>query len=183
VKADKRSIRDILLPQPFKNSSQLDDDKIIWPTSVSMWRRTLSQAWATYLTSWDGFFTSQGFIVQSKEERQLQLNIKDAELAVENKRDEVTANVKRNVDFVKEESTRLRNEVRERTGIHTVEDLRRIAGDLMKLASNCVKEFMVGYRKGRDDETEKMLTLYFQDLDDKVNKPKRRKAKRRILKP
>jgi hypothetical protein len=181
---DTRSVRDIIFPHPFENMPATDEYKMLWPTSLSMWRRALSQSYSKYLTTWDGFFASQGFLVQSKDD-DVQINTKEIQLAAEDKRTEVSANVKRNVEFVKEESTKLRDQVREQTGIHTTEDLRRFAGDMMKLASECVKEFMTGYRKGRDDETEKMLTQYFQELDDKVNKPqrRRRKPKRRVLKP
>lgn len=121
--------------------------------------------------------------MQKKNDNDVQLDSKELKLAAESKKDEISANVQRNVDFVKKESTKLRDEVRERTGIHTTEDLRQVAGDMMKLASACLKEFMSGYRKGRDDETEKMLTEYFQELEEKVNKPKRRKPKRRVLTP
>jgi hypothetical protein len=181
---DTRSVRDIIFPHPFENMPATDEYKMKWPTSWSMWRRALSESYSKYMTTWDGFFTSQGFIVQSKDD-DVQINTKEVQLAAEKKQTEVTANVQRNVEFVKEESTKLRDQVREQTGIHTTEDLRRFAGDMMKLASECVKEFMTGYRKGRDDETEKMLTQYFQELDDNVNKPqkRRRKPKRRVLKP
>jgi hypothetical protein len=180
---DTRSVRDIIFPQPFEHMPATDEYKMIWPTSLSMWRQALSESYAKYMSTWEGFFTSQGFIVQSKDD-DVQINTKEVALAAEKKKTEVTANVKRNVEFVKEESTKLRDQVREQTGIHTTEDLRRFAGDMMKLATECVKEFMTGYRKGRDDETEKMLTQYFQELDDKVNNPKkrRRKPKRRVLK-
>lgn len=180
---DNRSVRDILFPQPFENSLEAQEYKIKWPTSLSVWRQAFSRASSEYQKTWEGFFASQGFLVHAKDEDP-QINTKEVQLAAESKKDEVTANVKRNVEFVKEESTKLRAQVREQTGIHTTEDLRRFAGDMMKLASECVKEFMTGYRKGRDDETEKMLTQYFQELDDKVNKPqRRRKPKRRVLKP
>jgi hypothetical protein len=76
----------------------------------------------------------------------------------------------------------LRKEVRERTGINSSEDLKRYAAEAMQLMSTSLKEFMAGYRKGRDDEVEKMLTEYFQDLKKKFSKPRRRKRKRRVLK-
>jgi hypothetical protein len=179
---DTRSVRQIIFPQPFEHMVVPDDYKMHWPTSLSMWRQALTKSYSQYIETWDGFFTSPGFIVQSKDD-DVQINAKELQLVAENRRTEITANVKRNVDFVKEEREKLREKLRETTGIHTTEDLRRVAGDMMKLASECVKEFMTGYRKGRDDETEKMLTEYFQELDEKVNKPRRRKAKRRILKP
>jgi hypothetical protein len=111
----------------------------------------LSESYAQYMSTWEGFFSSQGFIVQSGRRRR-SINTKEVALAAENKKTEVTANVKRNVEFVKEESTKCVIKC-ENKRIPT-EDLRP-ASDMMKLASECVKEFMTGYRKGRDDETEK----------------------------
>ena len=62
----------------------------------------------------------------------------------------------------------------------------------MRLATDCLKEFMAGYRKGRDEEVDKMLHKYFQELnweedpvtDDTGNntaKVRRRKPKRAQL--
>jgi len=133
-----------------------------------------------YRETWEGFYSSKGFFVEdATNEKNSQ---EEVAKSMEQKREEVTENVRRNAQFIQEESEKIRKEVRERTGINSTEDLKRVAADMMRLASECVKEFMAGYRKGRDDEVEKMLTQYFQGLEEQANKPKRRKPKRRVLK-
>ena len=37
----------------------------------------------------------------------------------------------------------------------------------LRLANDCVGEFMRGYRKSRDDEIEKMMNVYFKEFDEK----------------
>jgi hypothetical protein len=54
-------------------------------------------------------------------------------------------------------------QAKDTTGIHNTEDLRMVAEDMMRLATQCLKEFMAGYRQGRDDEVDKMLNEYFQE--------------------
>lgn len=135
-----------------------------------------------YRSTWNGFWTSKGFFVEDP--KQVEQDRNDAEnmdQTLSKKKNEIVENVKRNVEFVSTESDNIRKQVREATGIDSKEDLRKFAGDMMKLASECVQEFMAGYRKGRDDETEKMITQYFKDLEEEANLPKRRKRKRRVL--
>jgi hypothetical protein len=95
----------------------------------------------------------------------------------------VRERAKKNARLVKEEVESLRTQVRDATGIHSKEDVRKWVGEMMQLFSDCVKEFMAGYRKGRDDEVEKMLTEYFQELEKSASTSprKRRKRKRREI--
>ncbi len=82
-------------------------------------------------------------------------------------------------------------QAKEQTGIRNQEDLKAFASDTMRLATECLKEFMAGYREGRDNEIDKMLHEYFQeqqgkslssDKEEEDSKPKRRrKPKQRIL--
>ena len=110
---------------------------------------------------------------------------------VENQRKEISSNVAKNVKFLKREGSETLQAVQKKTGIFTVQHLREWAGRQLQLATECVNEFMVGYRQGRDDEVDKMLNQYFQELldeddnDDKeskeqAKKKRRRKPKRRI---
>jgi hypothetical protein len=96
--------------------------------------------------------------------------------------------VAKNVKFLKE---RLQNSqaIAKETGIYTMQHLREWAARQLQLATECVNEFMVGYRQGRDDEIDKMMNLYFQQLveeDDKdqaaehAKKKRRRKPKQRV---
>lgn len=174
---DTRTVMDILWPNPFKDEEPLD--KIVWPKSFSAWRQAITLAWRDYRSTWEGFTTSKGFLVEDQEEIEQQR--KDRRESFDSKRDEVLGNVRRNADFLKDEAEEVRTLLRARTGVNSTEDLRKWAADMMRLASDCVNQFMSGYRKGRDDEVEKMLTQYFQELEVDANKPKRRMPKRRVL--
>lgn len=176
VVEDTRTVMDILWPNPFKDEEPID--KFKWPTSPAVWRRAFKMAWKEYTASWEGYFTSRGFVVEDKED--LEKRQKEQQDAINEKREIIQDNIRNNTQFLKEESEKLRTELRDRTGIHSKEDLRKFAADMMRLATNCVNEFMSGYRKGRDDEVEKMLTQYFQELEEEANKPRRRKPKRRV---
>jgi hypothetical protein len=74
--------------------------------------------------------------------------------------------------------------MKDNTKIYTKEDLKKWAGEQLKLATQCVNEFMAGYRSGRDEEVEKMLNQYFKEEGDEkeadVPKRKRRKPKRLV---
>jgi hypothetical protein len=41
------------------------------------------------------------------------------------------------------------------TGASTKEDLKVWVGDMLKLGTECLTEFMSGYRKGRDEEIDR----------------------------
>ena len=86
-------------------------------------------------------------------------------------------------------------EAKKQTGIKNTDDLKAFAAEQMKLANTCLKEFMAGYRKGRDEEIDRMLHEYFQDGESKTNgnksnvdssgskssRKKKRKPKRRVI--
>lgn len=176
---ETRSIRDILFPVPSYSEND-EADKLRIPTSPFEWRDVLYESMALYRSTWQGFTTSKGILVDIPKD---DIESKSGEFkeTAESRAKEIKENARRNLRFARSETERLRDEVQERTGIKDKEDLRRWAGDMMKLATESVKQFMEGYRKGRDEEVEKMLTKYFRELEDEANKPKRRKRKRRIL--
>ena len=109
--------------------------------------------------------------------------------------EQVKENMKRNTKELMSDAETLKNEIRDRTGIHTFDDLRRVTREMMQLATDCLNEFMAGYRKGRDDEIDKMLNEYFQQIESQVAQRQkddeakqqrlksRRKIKRRIINP
>lgn len=86
--------------------------------------------------------------------------------------DQVEDNVQKNAQFVRENAQELLQHTQDRTGIRSTEDLKELAAEWMKLATECLKEFMAGYRKGRDDEIDKMLHEYFQDEEKEESKAK-----------
>jgi hypothetical protein len=187
----KPSVRDILFPNPYRGQVAHNENAFRLPKNFSMFKSAFVMTWIGYRSTWDGFFANRGFLVEdsidSKEKNKKEQGEEEAE-AVETaieKRVEIAGNAKRNLQFVKGEAESLRKEVSERTGISTTEDLKRVVGDTMRLASDCVQEFMAGYRKGRDEEVDKMLTTYFEEPEEKDgdSTKRRRRPKRRVLKP
>jgi hypothetical protein len=174
----KRTVLDMLFPDPYRGQKFQSENDFEWPTSFSMGKAALSIGWKHYRGTWNGFLTSRGFLVEDKNEDE-----KREDEGTSSKWEDAARNLKQNVNFLENETEALRKKVRQDTGISSAEDLKRLAGDMMRLASDCVKEFMSGYRKGRDDEVEMMLTRYLNDLEVEANKPKtrRRKPKRRII--
>lgn len=180
---DNRTISDILFPNPFKDMPP--PPPFNWPKSYAKWKETFALTWRDYKETWVGFTTSRGILAQDQnDEEQRKLEEKRKE-SVESKKKEILRNVRRNRRFLQVSAMKIREEVRTRTGISNMEDIKRHAADAMRLATECLQQFMAGYRKGRDDEVEKMLTQYFQELEQnaiqQAEKKPRRKIKRRIL--
>ncbi|KAG7347870.1 hypothetical protein IV203_016575 [Nitzschia inconspicua] len=72
-------------------------------------------------------------------------------------------NAARNLQIARQDAQKMLQVAKERTGIHTQEDLKAFATQMMKLSTECIREFMAGYRKGRDEEIDKMLNEYFRN--------------------
>lgn len=174
---DSRTVRDILFPRSSEYQEFCDrhNQQKPLPKSLAEWKTALSRGWAEYRSTWEGFTASKGFLVSEKGNEELDKKIQE-------QADNVKENTRRNRRFVEKGSALARIEITKHTGVETMQDLKDYVAGLMRLASDCVREFMQGYRKGRDDETDKMLTKYFQDLQDKANAPKKRKKKQRVLK-
>ena len=180
---DNRTVMDILFPDPFKGMPQPEERK--WPRTYAGWKEILSLAWRDYKETWVGFTTSKGILVQDQNDVEQQQLAETRKEAIESKKKEVLRNMKRNRRFLQATAMKIRHEVRTRTGITSMEDIKQYAADAMRLATECLQQFMSGYRKGRDDEVEKMLTQYFQQLEQtaiqQAEKKPRRKIKRRIM--
>jgi hypothetical protein len=186
---DTRTVADILFPNPYKDEPNPYARTSRGFDSFASFHKTFSMAWVEYKSTWKGFFTSSGFLVEDKPEKtatKVDEVVKSDELEeteIEKTGKKIQKNVKRNVTFLREEADTLRKQVEDRTGIRSTEDLKEFARDMMRLASDCVAEFLAGYRKGRDDEVDKMLSEYFKDLQEKAEKPieRKRRAKRRVV--
>lgn len=81
------------------------------------------------------------------------------------KQKELRDNVDRNVDTIQKEGGAMLTDIKEMTGIYNQRDLKKWAMEQLKLANECVKEFMGGYRQGRDEEVDNMMNEYFKDID------------------
>eukprot|EP00546_Thalassionema_frauenfeldii_P003302 CAMPEP_0178932746 /NCGR_PEP_ID=MMETSP0786-20121207/22821_1 /TAXON_ID=186022 /ORGANISM="Thalassionema frauenfeldii, Strain CCMP 1798" /LENGTH=145 /DNA_ID=CAMNT_0020610137 /DNA_START=360 /DNA_END=797 /DNA_ORIENTATION=- len=110
---------------------------------------------------------------------------------VEEHRSEIRSNITKNVEFLRSEGDEALKSIKKETGIGTVEDLRKWAGEQLTLANECLKEFMSGYRHGRDEEIDKMINEYFKEvpstldhakekIQDILTTKRRRKPKRRV---
>jgi hypothetical protein len=82
---------------------------------------------------------------------------------LERKLRDVGDNAARNLRIARKDAQMILDQAKERTGIQNTDDLKVLAADMMEVASECIKEFMSGYRKGRDGEIDKMLNEYFKD--------------------
>ena len=74
-----------------------------------------------------------------------------------------------NLRIVRKDAQDLLEQTKEKTGIHTQDDLKALASEAMKIATECIREFMAGYRKGRDSEIDKMLHEYFQEEEENTS--------------
>ena len=78
-------------------------------------------------------------------------------------------NAANNLRIVRKDAQDILERTKETTGIHTQDDVKALASEAMKIATECIREFMAGYREGRDSEIDKMLHEYFQEQDDEDN--------------
>jgi hypothetical protein len=208
---DTRTIMDLVFPNPYKGYPP-PPNAIQWPTSVTEWRDRLRKTWDLYRWTWRGFWNSKGFMVEDELDKTLPIpsynnnstnrdatttTVSSSSLSSSSMNDdsnsttapdpnEIIANVRRNAQFIKEEAVSLGDRIKQTTGIETKDDLKQIVAGAMKLFTECVNQFMAGYRKGRDDEVEQMLTQYFQTLETTTTVPtphrpnKRRKVQARV---
>jgi hypothetical protein len=179
----KRRPWEVLFPNPHRDPVVVEA-KSKWPTrrSFAQFRNDFSEACNLYRSTWDG--DSKPKKTQKEDLQETQNPAKD-----ENEENQLRANVERNLEVAREESSKLLEKAKERTGLQSQADLKAFAADMMKLATECLKEFMSGYRQGRDQEIDRMLHEYFQgdseeeeeDNGDQSQRKRRRKPKRRIL--
>ena len=78
-------------------------------------------------------------------------------------------NATKNLNIVRKDAQDLLEQAKDTTGIRTQDDLKALASEAMKIATECIREFMGGYRKGRDSEIDKMLHQYFQEEEETDN--------------
>jgi hypothetical protein len=133
-------------------------------------RAQFRQAWIMYKSTWEGFGVGKSASSSShvdkdgsggKETKQFLHPNEDDNFAKISKN--LQSNVERNLEFARREGAVLLKHAKEQTGLETKEDVKALATELLKLGTLCLKEFMVGYRKARDDEIDRVLHEYFQD--------------------
>jgi hypothetical protein len=175
----------VLYPNPHLDQEGIDQGPQKPKRSVLEVFRDLGKAWDLYLTTWEGT------ILRAPRKEIAIVKEEIAGPEGPSKGEEIRSNVARNLKVARREGTDMIGQAKEQTGIRNQEDLKAFASDMMRLATECLKEFMAGYREGRDTEVDKMLHEYFQEQEGKGqssdkkeedSKPKRRrKPKQRIL--
>ena len=118
--------------------------------------------WADYKFTWVGFFDNHKNKDEAEDDDVEPLV--DVE-KIKEKQKELQKNVHRNVETLKEGGTDIADEMKEITGIRNKRDLKKWSMEQLQLANECVAEFMRGYRIGRDEEIDKMMNEYFNDID------------------
>jgi len=131
----------------------------------------LPLAWGVYKSTWEGFFDNHGKykkdLKKAEEEEdgddddEPMFDAKD----IKKKQKEVRKNIGRNVNFLKEEGSVALENAKDITGIRNKNDLMKWSMKQLKLANECVAEFMKGYRYGRDQEIDNVMNEYFKDIE------------------
>eukprot|EP00547_Thalassionema_nitzschioides_P004765 CAMPEP_0194223002 /NCGR_PEP_ID=MMETSP0156-20130528/34111_1 /TAXON_ID=33649 /ORGANISM="Thalassionema nitzschioides, Strain L26-B" /LENGTH=185 /DNA_ID=CAMNT_0038953997 /DNA_START=206 /DNA_END=764 /DNA_ORIENTATION=+ len=163
----------------------MDTDPRPLPTfseHCALWKKALSD----YKASHEGWLLPKR---QAKEADNKEPEKDSVSDVLEEHRGEIRSNITKNVKFLRAEGNEALETIQKETGIRTVEDLRHWVSEQLKLANECLQEFMSGYRQGRDEEVDKMVNEYFlempsvdDDEEDKeiLTKLRGRKPKRRV---
>ena len=167
----------VLFPRtlPDPEGGENEKKRIKYPRTFAGWKRVFTCAWTNYRSTWQGFMGSSDDEKEKEEEELGEI--------IEEEKEKVSGNVEKNVAFVKEEGPKFFEFMKQETKTFTKDDLKRWAGEQMKLATLCLNEFMGGYRSGRDGEMDKMLNEYFkeeEEVEEQISKRRRRKPKRLV---
>lgn len=160
----------VLWPDPYGETSTVAQSVKGLPS-----RADFSRSWRIYKSTWAGGLRGDLPVPGEKEVEEMD-NSGDSQSLDP---DKLKKNLEKNVSAARDEAQKLKEEVSERTGIKTKEDLREFAREMMTLVTECLREFMSGYRNGRDQEVERMLNEYFQEIETEEDKQEKGGAKRR----
>jgi hypothetical protein len=185
---DDRTVRQILFPMP---SDYFPEEAMEERKNRKTFREHLNNlpsAWAEYKDTWRGFWSSGVLVIPPEERKESGENSEENEqLTPSAIQRQIRRNIRRNTKVATKTALYIRQQVRDRTGIHSAEDMRRVAAESMLLLSQCLDEFVSGYREGKDAQIRQMLE---EDLErqrvekakkDNPPRAKKRRPKRRIL--
>ena len=180
-----------LWPEPMPDPDYAPKRKqLVLPKTSAEWKRRLYKAWEEYIWTFEGFlYTANNKDADNGED----LLDKTKEMIQEQQK-EAEKNIGKNREFLRAEGEQALDNMKRNSGIHTRDDLKTWATNSMKLANECLSEFLSGYRKGRDVEVDKMINEYFQEEEPEKDaaaedessstevqtRKRRRKPKRRI---
>lgn len=171
-----RSEEEIVLP-PYPPGQPW---RILWPSTIDdheddskqnpssdrrlpTWKQ-IKNGWKMYMETWEDGLRGEPSAEklrlraesQATKERGLSNKIEDG--ASGSSVEQIQDNVSRNLRDMREDAEGIIEQAK-----GSKEDIQKIAADAMRLATECLQEFMTGYRHGRDQEIDKMLNEYFQE--------------------
>jgi len=136
------------------------------------YRHAFSLTWTDYKSTWKGFFDNHGQSNRSNQHKNNDNNndnniLSDVVLpSLQNASENLSINISRNKESLKETSSDLLSLAKEQTGLRNKADVKQFTLNQIRLATECVGEFMKGYRKGRDSESERVLNEYWKGLEE-----------------
>ena len=156
--------------------------RVLWPRphgvpdspEPSLWEKLkgmptteqVRKGWVMYKKTWEDGIT--GISTKPKESPDNSIaEVGDSSSpSTEQQLREIGDNAATNLKIVRKDAQDLLEKTKQTTGIRTQDDLKALASEAMKIATECIREFMAGYRSGRDSEIDKMLHEYFQDEEE-----------------
>lgn len=192
VEDDQRTWKTILFPWEIDIDGTPKEPPVPWPTSPIVWYRAFQEAWADYSGTWEGFWSNlkskDDATGKAQDEAEPETKT-SATQQIADTTQQIADTASRNIEFSQTEGKKLLEEAKSRTGVYTVEDAKKLAREMMTVATAMLREFMIGYRTGRDEEVEKMLHEYFQEEEEEEENDEDKKqseeagAKRRKRRP
>eukprot|EP00521_Asterionellopsis_glacialis_P015859 CAMPEP_0195301176 /NCGR_PEP_ID=MMETSP0707-20130614/28808_1 /TAXON_ID=33640 /ORGANISM="Asterionellopsis glacialis, Strain CCMP134" /LENGTH=251 /DNA_ID=CAMNT_0040364047 /DNA_START=243 /DNA_END=994 /DNA_ORIENTATION=- len=160
-----------IFPRPLPDPDNARYAPLQLPKTWEGWKTVWNGAWTEYKNSWQGFALGGREVVPTSEPEKggVEQELDNLETKFTKVRGDIQSNVERNLKVIQKDGTELVETLQDRTGIYTTEDLKKWVADQMKLATECLSQFMAGYRTGRDDEIDKMLHEYFKELEGEEN--------------
>ncbi len=163
--------RNALTAAPYRNDIN-DNDDVNENKKKSHETFFLFKLWNVTTKSWQDYKETWGFFDKTNEEKtEKGTTLNDITMPslddIQERQKDVQQNFKKNIQTIQQDL-----QTAKQTYQNESEEIKEWVGQQIKFANQCVGEFMKGYRKGRDDEVEKMLHDYFQDFFDDSNKKK-----------
>jgi hypothetical protein len=187
---DDEYIPTFMRPEPIGNPIReryiRSQRKIKFPKSINGWKTVWKRSVDTYLWTFEGVFIKEkrrdergNILPDHEEEEDDSVDATKKEEEDENNhslQDKATDaagtivdNVQKNISTMKEHTPKIIEMGKEMTGVSNKEELREWVSDQLRLGTACLTEFMRGYRKGRDEEMDRVLHEYFKELDEVKN--------------
>jgi ElaB/YqjD/DUF883 family membrane-anchored ribosome-binding protein len=198
----------VLWPQPHGSAARIDLKQQQRQSRRIPRFSDFRRAWALYKETWEDGISGRPSAAKLERLKREELarklaeaeadveastvSLKEGGISDERERQlkEIGDNAARNIRLIRKDAQQLLDQAKDRTGIHTQDDLKAVAAQMMQTVTECIQEFMAGYRQGRDQEIDKMLNEYFKnddgdstDKNDPTDPNGKQQQKRRKRKP